>query len=163
MQWFATCLRLWRPTKRKQPFLASFVPTGTIDFISVDEILADRTCVRRRHPPWVQNPDQDKPLASLYRLYEYYVADDNVYFRNEIEYLFSRSWPIKIYLIRLALAALPKILEERPGWALHMSPLPETFFLPNKDGNVLERDTRFASATYLAMNIVAEPPHYLFA
>ena len=62
---------------------------GTVDFISVDEILADRTCVRWRHPSWVQNRDQDKLLASLYRIYEYYVADNNIYFCNEIEYLFS--------------------------------------------------------------------------
>ena len=134
------------------------------------------------------------------------MADDNIYFRNEIEYLFSRSWPIKslpnptesdpdplrtlllagitkflelAYNDKIsmgipraspniigdfgALAALPKILEERPEWALHMSPLPETFFLPDKDGNVLECDSKFASATYLAMNIIAKPPHYLFA
>ncbi|KAJ8457280.1 hypothetical protein ONZ45_g18373 [Pleurotus djamor] len=70
---------------------------------TVQEILSDRNIVRRRYPSGVTTwrtskqssgivssllgkPRPDTPVASFYRLYELFVADDNDQFRSELEY-----------------------------------------------------------------------------
>ncbi|TDL18594.1 hypothetical protein BD410DRAFT_493961 [Rickenella mellea] len=66
----------------------------------VHEILANPSSVHRRHP-YRYHPSRgnkhhlDTPLASLYRLYEFYIADDTISFRNEIEWFWNcHTWPV---------------------------------------------------------------------
>lgn len=67
---------------------------------SVDELLAEPSSVRRRHPrryhPSLRNNNfPDTALASLYRLYEFYIIDDTISFRNEIEWFWHRhDWQV---------------------------------------------------------------------
>jgi hypothetical protein len=61
----------------------------------VADLLADPSSVgrrhpRRNHPCFPRNHLPDSPLASLYRLYEFYVIDDTIAFRNEIEWFWYR-------------------------------------------------------------------------
>ncbi|KAI0056071.1 hypothetical protein BV25DRAFT_1894624 [Artomyces pyxidatus] len=63
------------------------------------QLLSDPSSVCRRlpyldHPGFQANHLPDSPLASFYRLYEYFVIHEPVAFRNEIQYFWRRhEWP----------------------------------------------------------------------
>lgn len=86
------------------------------------KLLANRTAVIQKYPlrrpmawrhslisqpllhrlfPLLSPPSSDTPSASFYRLYQFFVIDWTVQFRNELEYFWTRSQP------DWALSALP--------------------------------------------------------
>ncbi|KAF9033464.1 hypothetical protein BDZ89DRAFT_1062921 [Hymenopellis radicata] len=79
---------------------------------TVEELLKDRQTVRRRYsalprPKWRVSKRRrsfiwsshaaDSPSACFYRLYEFYIIDDNIGFRNELEYFCIQhpSWAVR--------------------------------------------------------------------
>jgi hypothetical protein len=113
----------------------------------VADLLADPSSVGRRHPrrnhpcfPRSHLPDS---------LYEFYVIDDTIAFRNEIGWFWYRhQWlvhaipdplryaildgltEILLLLSATVLAAEPRVIETRPEWALNMASLIEKVFVP---------------------------------
>ena len=193
---------------------------------TVSEILADPSRVRARYttkhptsykhspisPPLFSRllgrTHPDTPSASLYRLYEFFILDWNVKFRDELEYFCCShpDWavssipepadstnpdPIRRAILAILtqlmcnafnrrieyglprdappiitdfaeLAARPKVFEETPDWAKRVKPLDEKFYIPNKDGKVLNGNEEDVSEEFKAMNIVVQMPHIHF-
>lgn len=87
-----------------------------------EEIIAQRARYIERLSPLVYPRWKDKkdtPLRSLYRLYEYLVVDDVIWYRNELEYFWDQHWwavcdipdPKDENLSRYAfLACIPRLL-----------------------------------------------------
>lgn len=64
-----------------------------------EEIIAHRRKYIRKIRPWVRwywgHKDQDSPLQCLYRLYEYFVVDDVIWYRDELEQLWwQHHWAV---------------------------------------------------------------------
>ena len=192
----------------------------------VSDILADPSRVRARysakHPSsYERSPASpslfsrllgrthpDTPSASLYRLYEFFILDWNIKFRDELEYFCCShpDWAIssipepaddddpdpvrRVILAVLTqlmcdafnrrieyglprdappivtdfaeLAARPKVFEETPDWAKRVKPLDEIFYIPNRDGKVLDGNDEDVSEEFKAMNIIVQIPHIHF-
>jgi hypothetical protein len=64
-----------------------------------EEIIAHRKKYARRIRPWVRwywgHKEEDSSLKCLYRLYEYFVLDDEFWYRDELEQFWNQHhWPV---------------------------------------------------------------------
>lgn len=90
-------IRSWLPRPQRQS-PSSDVTNRTI---TPAQLLEHRTTVmafwRRRGAGHLnRGSEDDMPLDSLYRLYQFITIDDTIELRNEIEYFFNREdWPVK--------------------------------------------------------------------
>lgn len=107
-----------------------------------EELLADpnthRECLFQRAVQIPKNDQGDTPLFSLYRIYESLVLNDNISFRNELEYFFYAKWPVAAIpdprdpsVSRYAvLAAIPALLIESFNRRIELG-------LPRKAGPIM--------------------------
>ena len=117
----------------------------------------------RSHPDWAissipepvddVNPDPicRAILAVLTRL----MCDA---FNRRIQYGLPRDAP-PIVIDFSELAARPKVFEET---AKRVKPLDERFYIPNRDGKVLNENDEDVSEVFKAMNIIVQKPHIHF-
>ncbi|KIM75502.1 hypothetical protein PILCRDRAFT_13577 [Piloderma croceum F 1598] len=148
----------------------------------VADLLADPSSVgrrhpRRNHPCFPRNHLPDSPLASLYRLYEFYVLVHAI--PDPLRYAIlagltevlclSFNRLIRRGLPRYAppiignfevLAAQPRMIETRPEWALNMASLTEKVFVPNNESQIVAEDE--ASAIFSKLGVYIEQPHCFF-
>ena len=82
-------------------------------------------------------------------------------FNRRIEYGLPRDTP-PIITDFAELAARPKVFEETPEWAKRVKPLDETFYIPDRDGKVLDGNHEDVSEEFKAMNIIVQTPHIHF-
>lgn len=55
-----------------------------------------------------------------------------------------------------------KVFEETPEWAKRVKPLDEIFYIPDRDGKVLDGNHEDVSEEFKAMNIIVQTPHIHF-
>jgi hypothetical protein len=72
------------------------------------------------------------PLLPPRRLYEFFILDWNVQFRNELEYFCCVQDTPAILFKFHELEARPKVFEETPEWAKRVKPFDEIFTYPIK-------------------------------
>ena len=82
-------------------------------------------------------------------------------FNRRIEYGLPRDAP-PIITDFPELAARPKVFEETPEWAKWVKPLDKTFYIPDRDGKVLDGNHEDVSEEFKAMNIIVQTPHIHF-
>ncbi|KAM6493969.1 hypothetical protein JOM56_010330 [Amanita muscaria] len=120
----------------------------------------------RSHPDWAissipepmddANPDPVRGaiLAVLTQL----MCDA---FNRRIQYGLPRDAP-PIVTDFDELAARPKVFEETPEWAKRVKPLDGRFYIPNRDGKLLNWNDEDVSEEFKAMNIIVQAPHIHF-
>lgn len=69
-----------------------FPPPNPEDLLAQPNLYRERLFQRVHRVPKGKN--EDRPLFSLYRLYEHLVLNDNVGLRNELEYFWYAKWPV---------------------------------------------------------------------
>ncbi|KAF8334505.1 hypothetical protein F5887DRAFT_892644 [Amanita rubescens] len=120
----------------------------------------------RSHPDWaissipkpVDDPNPDPVRRAILAVLTQLMCDA---FNRRIAYGLPRDAP-PIVTDFTELAARPKVFEEAPEWAKRVKPLEKRFYIPNREGKVLDGDDEDVSEEFKAMNIVVQAPHIHF-
>ncbi len=120
----------------------------------------------RSHPDWaissipepVDDANPDPVRRAILAVLTQLMCDA---FNRRIAYGLPRDAP-PIVTDFAELAARPKVFEGTPEWAKRAKPLDERFYIPNRDGKVLNGNDEDVSEEFKAMNIIVQAPHIHF-
>ena len=119
----------------------------------------------RSHPDWaissipepVDDANPDPICCAILAVLTQLMCDA---FNRRVGYGLPRDAP-PIVTDFAELAAHPKVFEETPEWAKRVKPLDERFYIPNRDGKVLNENDKDISEEFKAMNIIVQTPFNL--